>query len=397
MNAKFITQTTTVRPSRTRFNPIRNLRPETLAKALDAFDEGRLGTACRIFEAIIARDDIISGLVLKRKKSISRLEYEIVPLEQSHEAKEHTRILRDFYTNISAESYSDKNQKGGLRMLISQMLDSVAYKYSVHKIDFQESNGSIRGRFIQYPLWLFENTSGKLRLLDKEGQLTEGRNLNPNSWLITCGDGLMFASSIAYLFKQLPLRDWLVYCERNGMPGIKAKTDAYPDSPQWIAACEAVKEFGAEFHAVLSTGTEIEAIDVSTKGELPYPKIVERMDRMLCALWRGSDLSTMSASNKIGASIQGFEGTLLEEDDASNISETFNRNIDNQVIKLATGASTPLARFKLKLPDYEEHTGEIEIIERLVKLGLKPDLQAIAKKFAFPTELQTQIVQDESK
>ncbi|MFR6032539.1 MAG: hypothetical protein ACLUKN_04790 [Bacilli bacterium] len=70
------------------------------------------------------------------------------------------------------------------------------------------------------------------------------------------------------------------------MPGIKAKTDAYPDSPQWEAACEAVRDFGAEFHAVLSEGTDIDAIDVSTRGELPYPSLVERVDRMLCALWR---------------------------------------------------------------------------------------------------------------
>ena len=31
----------------------------------------------------------------------------------------------------------------------------------------------------------------------------------------------MEACSIAYLFKHLPLRDWLVYCERNGMPGVR--------------------------------------------------------------------------------------------------------------------------------------------------------------------------------
>lgn len=170
-------------------------------------------------------------------------------------------------------------------MLVSQMMDAVAMKYSAHKISFSEKNGKIRGVFEQYPLWLFENTSGKLRLLEREGQLADGAPLDEGEWLITCGDGLMTASSIAYIFKQLPLKDWLIYCERNGMPGIKAKTDAFPDSPQWEAACEAVADFGAEFHAVLSEGTDIEAIDVSTKGELPYPTLVERVDRMLCALW----------------------------------------------------------------------------------------------------------------
>jgi phage gp29-like protein len=202
--------------------------------------------------------------------------------------------------------------------------------------------------------------------------------------MVSCGDGLMFASSIAHIFKQLPLKDWLIYCERNGMPGIKATTDAFPGSPQWQAACEAVNDFGAEFHAVLSKGTDIEAIDVSTSGELPYPALVERMDRILCALWRGSDLSTISGGDKVGASAQWYESTLIEEEDAANIGETLNRQVDARVIKLAIGDDEPLAKFRLKLPDYEEHKCELEIVERLAALGLKPDAVELAKRFAFP-------------
>ena len=66
-----------------RINTIRNLRPETLSRALEAFENGRPAAAARIFEAILARDDAICGLNLKRKKSISRLDFEIVPLEDS--------------------------------------------------------------------------------------------------------------------------------------------------------------------------------------------------------------------------------------------------------------------------------------------------------------------------
>lgn len=384
MNAKATTPTLTSQTARTRFNPIRNLRPDTLARALESFEAGRLGGAVRIFEAILNRDDILCGLNLKRKKSISRLESEIVLLENSPRAVKHKKALADFYASLDACSFTDRNECGGLRMLISQMMDAVAMKYSVHKISFSEKNGKVTGKFEQYPLWLFENTSGKLRMLDHEGQLTDGRALNKNEWMVTCSDGLMMASSIAYMFKQLPLKDWLIYCERNGMPGIKAKTDAFPGTEQWQAACDAVADFGAEFHAVLSQGTDIDAIDISTKGELPYPALIERIDRMLCSLWRGSDLSTMSGSEKVGASVQWYESTLIEEEDAANISETFNRQIDSKVISLMFGDETPLAKFRLRLPDYEAHRYELEIIERLVKLGLEPDALALAKRFAFP-------------
>lgn len=386
MNAQPISANSYLRAEGRRTSPVRNLRPETLSRALEAFENGRLGSAARIFEAILSRDDAICGLNLKRKKSVSRLDFEIVPLEDSPKAREHMRTLRDFYSTLRAKSFRDENESGGLRLLVSQMMDCVAMKYSVHKIEFQNDNGRVRGVFTQYPLWLFENTQKRLRILEREGQLSDGVELDPDEWLVTCGDGLMFASSIAYLFKQLPLRDWLIYCERNGMPGIKAKTDAFPGTPQWESVCDAVREFGAEFHAVFSEGTEMDAIDVSTRGELPYPALVERVDRMMGSLWRGGDLSTFSAPDSVGANMQWYEESLIEEDDAANVAETLNRKIDAAVVRLAHGDPVALAKFRLKLPDYEERKHELEIIERLCAIGLKPDPTELARHFAFPLE-----------
>jgi hypothetical protein len=78
---------------------------------------------------------------------------------------------------------------------------------------------------------LFENRDGRLMFLLNEGA-TEGIDLEPGVWLVTVSDGLMEACSIAYLFKHLPLRDWLAYCERNGMLSVKGITDAPPNSTQ---------------------------------------------------------------------------------------------------------------------------------------------------------------------
>ena len=386
MNQKLISQNSFRTVARNRFSPIKNLRPDVITRALDAFNEGRLSGASRMFEAILQRDDTICCLNLKRKKSISRLESEIVLLENSRKAKAHQKALISFYETLQTKTFVDKNVSGGLRLLISQMMDCVGMKYAVHKINFIQNGEFIKGEFEQYPLWLFENTSGQLKKLERENQLSEGSPLDKSKWMISCGDGLLLPSAIAYVYKQLPLRDWLIYCERNGMPGIKAKTNAYPDSPQWESAKDAVSQFGAEFYAVLSEGTDIESIDISSKSQLPYKEIIERMDRMLCALWRGSDLSTISGNNKVGASAQWYESTLLEEDDAINISDTLNKNIDTKVIKILFGDEKPLAAFRLKLPDYEEKLYELEVVERLAKLGLKPNEIELAKKFAFPIE-----------
>ena len=384
MNAKSISQTLT-RSSRARFNAIKNLRPEVISRALEAFENGRLGEASRIFENIIRRDDLISGLYMKRCKCVARLSHEIVEKEDSAEARKHAEALKSFYDSLECANFVDQNERGGFRMLVMQMMSAVGFKYSAHKIEFFRSGDSLSAKFTHHPLWLFENTEGRLRILEREGQLTKGDELLENEWLISCSDGLLSASCIAYMYKQLALRDWLIYCERNGMPGVKAKTDAFPGSEQWEAACLAASEFGAEFHAVFSQGTDMEAIDLSSRGTLPYPELVERTDRMLCALWRGGDLSTMSGATRMGSASQWYESTLIEEDDAENISGALHSQVDRQVIKILFGEDAePLAKVTLKLPDYETHLAELEVIERLAKLGLKPDPLKIAKRFAFP-------------
>jgi phage gp29-like protein len=190
------------------------------------------------------------------------------------------------------------------------MMDTVGNKYAVHVIIFSPKSASQTGfarfkltanfRFV--PLWFFENRDGRLKFLLNEGA-TEGVDLEPGAWLVTVGDGLMEACSLAYLFKHLPLGDWLVYCEKNGMPGVQGITDAPPNSTQWDRARDAVQNFGAEFHALMSRGTDIEALDLSSRGELPYPALIDRMDRAIAALWRGSDLTTLSRQSGAGASL----------------------------------------------------------------------------------------------
>ncbi len=81
------------------------------------------------------------------------------------------------------------------------------------------------------PLWFFEARSGPLRFLPDE-LAYEGVDLAPGQWLVTATDGLMESCSIVYLYKHLPLRDWLIYCERNGMPGVRGVTEAAPGTPE---------------------------------------------------------------------------------------------------------------------------------------------------------------------
>lgn len=376
---------------RARFNPIKSLTPDSLSRMLDEFASGYLHATALVWEAIEHRDDVVQCVVSKRKKSVARLNWEILTIDQSPEAIVQKQALEYFYNNLSTTSAFDKNERGGVALLIKQMMDAVGKKYAVHELVFQTPDmldvapyPRLTATFRFVPLWFFENTTGQLQFLENDYALT-GIPLEKGAWMVTVGDGLMEATSIAYLFKHLPLRDWLVYCERNGMPGVKGVTNALPGTAQWEAARDAIADFGAEFSALMSQGTNIETIDLSTRGDLPYPGIVDRMDRAIVALWRGSDLSTLSRTSGTGASLQGDEATILLEDDAQMISETLNEQVDYQVIQYLFGEVAQKAYFRLVTTTSGNPTDEIAIYRALYEMGVPIAMEDLREKFGLST------------
>lgn len=371
------------------FNPIRSLTPETLTRHLDAFHAGNLRGAVLLWEAIERRDDVLQGVVSKRKKSISRLQWDILTVDASDEAIAQQEALRFFYNSLCCVNAVDSNERGGFSLLVKQMMDAVGKKYAVHEIVYkihdnlrlgEGCNALVSAEFRFVPLEFFENRTGRLRFLVDDGD-RDGVALEEGAWLTTVGDGLMEACSIAYLFKHLPLRDWLIYCERNGMPGVKGVTDAMPGTPQWEVALRAVEAFGAEFSALMTAGCDLQAIDLSSRGILPYPALIDRMDRAMVALWCGSDLATFSRASGVGASLQADERVLLQADDAAMVSETLNAQVDRYVLGHLFGSEPIRAYLRIRPIQQRDVLRELEICERLIRLGVEISKQDLRERF----------------
>ena len=365
---------------RSRFDPIRNLTPERLTRQLDDFHAGYLREAALMWEAMEQRDDIIQAVAAKRKMSAGRNGWDVLTVDASSRALEHKAALEFFWRNVRAVNALDENESGGFSFLARQMMDAVGKRYAVHEIVWERVPGNrLRAEFRFVPLWFFENRTGRLRFLPTDYAL-EGESLAAGKWMVTCGAGVMEACSVAFLYKHLPLRDWLLYCERNGMPGVRGVTDAAPGSAEWDAAREAVEAFGAEFRALMTTGTTIEPVDLSTSGKLPYPSLVERMDRGISVLWRGADLSTISRESGIGASLQKDEPDLLAEGDAAMLTDTLNGQVCRPVIQALFGEE-PLARIAVRPGRQTGIATDLAIYKTAHEMGFTIDERDFRERF----------------
>ena len=391
MNTDLITAERIQLSIRARFNPIPSLTPALLSAYLESFRLGFFRNIALTWDAMERRDYKLQAVAPKRKKAVARHGWEILTLDDSPAAQQQKLALEYFYNHLTATNALEENETGGLSLLIRQMMDAIGKRYAVHEIIWQPRgklmvdsqrvaggkpstinsptiNTPLTATFRFCPLWWFEGTQGRLRFLPSEFALY-GVDMDPAGWLVTVGDGIMEACSVAYMFKQLPLRDWLSCSEKFGMPGIVGRTDAALDSAEWNDFVAAIKNFSQDWSAVFNRNNSVELVETKSQGEGPFAPLVEKMDRAITTLWRGGDLSTMSARNAAGASLQADESDILELDDAQLISETLTAQVSRYVLQYHFGDAPQLAYIKIRTADKKDLDQSLKVDQFLLQSG----------------------------
>lgn len=378
---------------RSTFNPIPHLTPETLTSQIDRFRAGYLRPLSLTMDAIIERDDLLAGVVPKALAAPTIHGWEINTVEtddeaDAREAQRQKEVLEEFYNNLRVTSAMEQDQLGGVELLLEQMMEAKGKRYSVHNIVWQPRAGGYTATFWHAPLHFFEATKGRLRFLET-AQAVYGVEMDPGAWLVTVGRGLMIACSVAWMYKRLPLRDWLVYCSRHGLPGFEGVTDEDEGSKGWQQLSNAVRAAAAgEFAWVRKNNQSINKIDFGAEGELPFPALVERMDRAMSAIWRGADLSTISSgagAEGRGANLQGEEGDIIEAKDAQWLTGQLNLRVDRLVLDYVFGPETPaLAYFKVLTAQKQNIDQDLKIDEFAMKYGHPISRQQFSERYNRP-------------
>ena len=368
---------TVAREKQSRFNPIRGLDPDRLVDAICAYNAGELAPMARIIEAFEQRDDTMTTASRKMRASVVRCPHQVLVAEGVSEkdrerAQRHKAALERFWARVRTTSLFARNSRGGFQMLLKQMMAAQSYGFAVHEIVWRpRPDGEIEAQFVAVPLQFFENTTGELRFRREPAAMVDGEPMSDGEWLVTSGDGIGIAASVAAMGKRLSFQDWLLFSERCGQPGLHAKTGAKKGSDEWNNLVAAVANFGRDWGIVTDMSTVVETVSLANGGTLPFPELVRLMNQAISALYRGNDLSTISGSSgDVGASLQGEETDLLEQAACETLSETLQEQVERHVIAYEFGDEEPLAYIQISpraVPDVDK---EIQVDQHLVSLGV---------------------------
>lgn len=374
-------------------NPLRNLTAQSLVRALNNFDAGELREAALLFEAIAQRDDVIPGVKSKREKEVAQLDCVVgIQGESTPEAEEHKRILEEFWANVEAVNALDRDERGGFKMLVKQMMRAVSFRWAVHHIVWQpRSDGTLRAMFQYLPLWLFENKEGALRFrADVYGD--KGEVMPRDRWMVTRGDGLMYPCAIGYFFKRSALNHLAIYSGKFSVPNVVGATSGSADSPEGKSMKACVQAFESDNNSVLYNAPDPSKVPLhiiesnGNPNSMPMPAVTERADRTFSALYRGADLSTMSSKDGRGqgASLQGGEKDILKGDDKSTIEESI-AHVSRMVIEWHFGPGVdPLAKVKLEEDKPEARADLLKAATILADRGVPVSVSALASDLKVP-------------
>lgn len=357
-----------------RFNALMGCDPDKIVSAITSYNCGNIALLARIIEEFELRDDKMRTCSKKLRASVARCDYSILKregFENDNRAELHAQTLRRFWSGIKATSRFKMDERGGFSLLLKQMMEAESLGYTVHEIVWQVIGNEISAEFIKIPLWHFENRTGKLRFLPTTN-VYDGEEMREGEWMVSTGDAIGICASICACLKRCTLADWAVFCERCGMPFFIGKTGAAFGSKQWNNLCKALAAIGRDARLIVDRSTDVQSVQTGGSGNQPYSPLVEWADRAISSAYRGADLSTMSGgAQSVGASLQGDEMGIIEQDACQRISETLHDQVERFVIRFVHGDNEPLARIKIEPMKKPNIDAEIKIDEHLIRHGAK--------------------------
>lgn len=199
--------------------------------------------------------------------------------------------------------------------------------------------------------------------------------------------GLARLAAVAYLCAHYALEDWMSFAEVFGMPlrlGRYGPTATDADKQTLLAA---VTGLGSDAAAVLSDSMRIEFQSAGSgagAGEL-YDRLVDRLDKLISKAVLGRADAADATAGKLGG--EAYAGDVrrdILEADAAELSATINEQLIRPFLDLNYGPPAAYPAYALTVPDQEDLVGLVEMLAKLVPLGLKVEQSVIRDKWGLP-------------
>lgn len=366
--------------------------------ALLAHRQGEMSAAAQLFDSML-EDDEFPGDLQKRINALLRSEFSLdIPGED--------RDLNRREKNVQ-EAFPDMVPDGELFDLIASWL---VLGVGVATIDWDIKGPlwmprlrALPAEFLRYQeferKWYYEAREGTLEVTPGDGKwvlLTTGQR----GWIW----GLIRSLAVLWLSKQLTYCDWQRYCQKHGLPIIKAKVPIFRDDKEKDKFIEDLSLIQSEGVVGLPTGPDgdgydVELLEATDQSWEAFEANLARADRKIQITLLGSNIGTEQNAETGGSRAAAETSSYgLDQDKAKSDAKYVGQCLYEQFLKpffavnFGSAADVPYPCWDV-VPEedarawVDAQSAFVDILNKIRTTGYKvSNIEQIAKDYGFELE-----------
>lgn len=277
-------------------HPGYNATPGSILAAYALAEQGYPQIQCDLFDDRIEIDCHLRNLFEQRENAVSGKPTVISNDGTAGESELAAEVLKWAFESL-------------LMSPVRHQLKFNRHGYAASELDWEVR--SYKGRPFIVPVWAanvpprrfrIDPTTDELRLLTEQTK-QEGEPLAPGKWWITRREdsrvaraGLMRTATWPSLWKSMATRDWVIRCEKYGLPLLLVKYGAITDDQAKEVALEIISRFGDDGGAAVPEPFTVE-IKESSAGDSSgtHGGMIAHANREMSKLINGSTLANDSS------------------------------------------------------------------------------------------------------
>lgn len=361
--------------------PSSGLTPSRLMAILREADSGAPAAAMELFEEMEEKDPHLFAVANTRRLALTGLEWRIVSAAEirkgvdpgaAEEAADYCReslAILDTFDEVLQHLSLAVGRNIAIAELIWEVIDGDLKVSSIEPVDFTRI--------------VFDELDSPRILTDEDPM--DGMVLPPNKFIVhtphsTSGHpirgGLLRVTSMAYLAKNLALKDWMIFAELFGMPVRVAQYEPSASAEEKREMLDMLDSLGSNAAGIFSRAVDLKFLEANrgTPGP-PYGNLIDFLNREMSKAWLGQTLTTETTgvSGSFAASIVHEEVRKdLQADDIRKEGRTLRRDLLAPLVRFKFGPSVPVPYFRRKLEMPADTQALAEVLDQAVnRLGIK--------------------------
>ncbi len=367
--------------------PGTGLTPSRLMAILKEADAGSPATPMQLFEEMEEKDPHLYAVANTRRLAITGLDWEIVSALDEPEPRALARAVvrkRVAVPNSGTPRRLKPAARGPDRGTAQEAADYCREVLAgVHAFPEMLQHLSLAlGRNIAIGEIIWDVVGGDLRPVelipidftrivfdefDQPRILTQdndrdGIELAPNKFIVHTPHnvsghpqrgGLLRVTAMAYLAKNLALKDWMIFAEVFGMPVRIARYEPTATAEEKRELIAMLESLGSNAAGIFSRAVELQVIESKRAvSGAPYERLIDYLNREISKAWLGQTLTTDITGQSGSIAAARVHETVRRDilvDDLRKEARTIRRDLLGPMTRLRFGPEVPVPLFRRRL------------------------------------------------